>query len=526
MITIDYNKCKACGSCIDFCPVNAISMVDDVVTISEMPCKSPCKDECPIHMNIPGYLYYISEGNFKEAYNIIRETTPLPAICGRVCNHPCEEACNRSLIDQPLAIASLKRFVSDQVDIEKLEIPQIERNGKKVAIVGSGPAGLAAAHDLALLGYGVTIVEALPEPGGMLRVSIPDHRLPKDIVRKEINYIERLGVEIKTNSKVGGQIALDELSKSYDSVFIATGAHKELKLGIPGEQMPGVIYALDLLHAVNMGKNVEVGNRVVVIGGGNSAIDAARVSRRLGGKVTIIYRRSRSEMPVNSAEVELAEKEGIEIVLLAAPTRIIAVDDKISKIECAKMMLGPPDESGRPSSTPVKGSAFTIDADTIIAALGQAPDIEFTKELNLEISYSGTIIVDEVTLSTDIKGIFAGGDAVKGPSSVIDAIADGKRAAYSIDCYLRGEAMPSHEEKGTIGKLSEEETAVFKNLLPYRQRVEILELAPGERIKDFSEVMQGYTIDQACEEAKRCLKSCINCEVCMNICSAKAISMG
>jgi len=391
---IDENRCSVCGCCIDFCPVIALSMINDTITFSEPPCKVACKDACPIQMNIPGYLYYIKEGDFKKAYEIIRESNPLPSICGRVCYHPCEEACNRGVIDQPLAIASLKRFVSDQFDLEKLEIPQIKRNNKRVAIVGSGPAGLTAAHDLAFLGYDVTIFEALPEPGGMLRVGIPDYRLPKDILRKEIGYIERFGVQIKTNIKVGEQIRFDELRKSYKSIFIATGAHEDLKLKVPGEQTLGVIYGLDFLRTINMGGKVNVGKKVVVIGGGNTAIDAARVSLRLGSKVTIIYRRSRAEMTANSAELEAAEAEGIEIIFLTAPTKIIAANGKVSKLECLKMKLDSPDESGRPRPIPIEGSEFMVDVDTIIPAIGQAPDLELIRGLGLRVSQGGTIIVD------------------------------------------------------------------------------------------------------------------------------------
>ena len=526
MITIDYNRCKTCGSCIDFCPITAISMVDDVVTVSEMPCKSPCRDECPIHMNIPGYLYYISEGNFKEAYKVIRETNPLPAICGRVCHHPCEEACNRSLIDQPLAIASLKRFVSDQIDIEKLETPQIEGNGKKVAIVGSGPAGLAAAHDLALLGYEVTIFEELPESGGMLRVGIPDYRLPKHIVREEINYIERLGVKIKTNSKVGEQIQLNDLRKSYQAIFVATGAHKEMMLGIPGEQLQGVIRGFNFLRAINMGDKVEIGKRVVIIGGGNIAIDVALSALRLGAKeVEIFCLEKKEEMPAHEWGIENAIKEGIKINYRWGPKYIEGKNGRLTGVSFKRCTMVF-DVDGRFNPSYDERETTATSADSVIVAIGQVADLSFLGEESSLTTFKDIAIkADNFTLETNLTGVFAGGDAVKGPSSVVDAIADGKRAACSIFRYLSAETMSSHEEKGDIGKLSESEITTLKNLLPYTQQVKMSELENGERFKDFSELMKGYTIDQAFEEAKRCLKSCINCEVCMNICPVKAISM-
>jgi formate dehydrogenase beta subunit len=475
-------------------------------------------------MNVPGYIYYAKQGDYQKAYEVLRETNPLPAICGRVCYHPCEDACNRGCIDQPLAIASLKRFITDQVDTERLELPQISKNGKTVAIVGSGPAGLTAAHDLVLSGYNVTIFEAQKEPGGMLRYAIPEYRLPKDILKKEITYIEQLGVQIKTGAKVGEQIKLDELTKSYNAVFFATGANKDVELGIPGEKTSGVVYALDLLQDVNSGKKVELGKSIVVIGGGNSAIDAARVSRRLGGKVTIIYRRSRAEMPAYAAEVEAAEKEGIEIVFLAAPIKIVPEHGKVSKVECSKMKLGPPDASGRPAPIPQKGSEFTVDADTVIPAIGQAPDRELLKGMGLKLSQKGTILVDERSMSS--KGIFAGGDVVTGPLSVIEAMASGRKAAISIHNYLRGESSGICEtEKRALEKLSQEEIDVLKKRFPTRNRVVMPEVPSDKRVRDFREVEEGYSKEQVQRESERCMTTCIFCEICWKVCPAQAITL-
>jgi len=548
---VDETKCTGCNLCAEVCPIEMLSEFDQglgkrraiyipfaqavpgiyaIDKREERPCKAACKEACPIHTNVPGYLTLIAEGKFQQAYELIRRTNPLPAVCGRVCYHPCEEACNRGQVDDALAIAGLKRFAADQIDIEKLEIPRIIKVGKRIAIIGSGPGGLAAANDLALLGYDVTIFEALPEPGGMLRVGIPDYRLPKNILRREIDYIQRLGVEIKTSTKVGEQISLEDLRESYDAIFIAIGAHQSLKLGIPAEDVPGVIHGVNFLRDVNMGQRIEVGERVAVIGGGNVAIDASRVARRLGASsVTIVYRRSRQEMPATPAEVEAAEAEGIEIMFLITPTRIIAENGKVSKMECIRMKLGKPDASGRRRPIPIEGTEFALDVDTIIPALGQASNLEFVKGLGLEVSPQGTIATDESTLATNIEGIFAGGDVVTGPETVIKAIADGKKAARAIDGYLKGEPLVAEEERRAPEKLSEAEIIAIKERFLSQQRVEAAELEPRQRTQDFREVEQGYTIKQAQQEAQRCLarqiEGCFECHECEQRCEPKAINL-
>jgi heterodisulfide reductase subunit A len=545
---VDDTKCVGCSVCEQVCPRETDSeyelglgkrgmayipfpqAVPHIATIDkreERPCKAACKDACPIHMNVPGYVSLIREGKLREAYELMRRTNPLPAVCGRVCYAPCEDACNRGQMDQPVASRALKRFVADQVDIDSLEIPEFTKNGNKVAIIGSGPAGLAAAHDLALKGYEATIFEALPEPGGMLRYGIPEYRLPKDILKKEIGYIERLGVEIKTNTRIGEETQFEELRKSYQAVLAATGAPESLRLDVPGEDLPGVIQAIEFLRGVNMGEKVDVGRRVVVIGGGNTAIDASRVVRRLGAEAKVIYRRSRAEMPAALEEIEAAEAEGVEIELLAAPTEIIAEAGRVSKIKCVRMELGEPDESGRRRPIPVKGSEFIVDADTVIPALGQASDIEFAKALGLKASRKGTIAVDDTTLATNIDGIFAGGDVVTGPAMVIDAIAAGKKAAQSIDEYLKGEVLISKQNTRTPQKLSREGVAALKQRFPCQSRVRAEQLASEARARSFEEVERGYVALEAQQESGRCLASqvegCIECGECKEACEAKAI---
>lgn len=534
-------KCTACGDCVKGCPVEMPSEFEVglakrkaiympfpqavpnkyIIDRKEIP---PCKLTCPIHMDIQGYLVLLSAGKFQEAYQLIRRTNPLPAVCGRVCYHPCEDACKRGYIDEPMAIGSLKRFISDQVDAGGLEVPQITRNGRRVAVIGSGPGGLAAAHDLALLGYEVTIFEALPEAGGMLRVGIPDYRLPKEILKKDIEYIQRLGVDIKTGIRIGEQVTLEDLRHQYQAVFIATGAHESLRLEIPGEETPGVIPAVHFLRAVNTGEEIKIGKQVAVVGGGNSAIDAARAARRLGSSVTIIYRRSQAEMLATQAEVQAAEEEGVVFIFLASPTRILAKDGKVSRIECIRTRLGEIDASGRPRPVPIEGSEFTSGVDTVIPALGQVPNLEFTRGLGLEMSSRGTLVIDKTTLATNIEGVFAGGDVVTGPATVIEAIAAGKRAVRCIDSYLKGETLAIKGEKAPE-RLSEQEIVELKKRFPAQRRVEMPKLAPTKRIKDFREVDLGYTVAQAQEEAGRCLAcgGCAECRECEKLCQPVAI---
>ena len=475
-----------------------------------------CSAACPAGINIQAYVALISQGKFEEALEVIRRYIPFPAVCGRVCFAPCEDACTRSKVDEAVGIRALKRFVADyELAIVKKEkpkpMPRIRE--EKVVIIGSGPAGLTAACELAKMGYLVTVFEKSPEPGGMLRECIPKYRLPKDILAIEIDYIKSIGVEIQTNTQIGKDVTIEELIRQgYKAVFLAIGAQKSMKLNIEGEELTGVIDAIDFLKAVNRGEKVELGERVAVIGGGNVAIDVARTALRSGPKnVTIFYRRSRKEMPAHPHEVKEAEAEGITIEFLVTPKRILGEKGKVAAIELIRMELGPPDETGRRRPIPIEGSEFTVPVDSMIPAIGEIPDITFLPK-EISIARGNRIVVDPVTLETTKPGIFAGGDAVTGPASVIEAIAAGKRAAVYIDRYLRGKSLKAIEEVETVEVtwMSEEELKSVERKL--RQPIPMLN--PQERVKNFREVELGLSMKSALAEARRCLL-CGPCEECL-----------
>jgi len=535
---VDEVKCTGCGECTKVCPVELDSEFEEGLSKRKaiyipfpqaVPNKSvidkrgypPCRVACPAGVNAQGYIALISEGKFKEALEVVRRTMPFAGVIGRVCTHPCEIDCERNTVDEPLSIRALKRFIADyELKVGREKATPIERTKEeKVAIVGSGPAGLACAYDLVRKGYPVTVFEALPMAGGLLRYGIPEYRLPKKVLDNEINYIKELGVEIKTNTPVKDLGQLFE--QGYKAIFLGTGAGVSQKMGIPGENTTGVIHALDFLKQVNSGSKVSLGERVAVIGGGNAAIDAARVASRLGAKeVAIVYRRSRAEMPAAASEVNEAEQESIGLHILATPVRVLSQNGRLSGIECIRMELGEPDASGRRRPIPVKGSEFTMDVDNVIIATGQAVD---QAGLPKELTYTswGTLSVDSVTLETDISGVFAGGDVVAGPADVIAAIAAGKEAAESIDRYLNGtDLREGRPEQITRVKEVSKEGAV-KGI---RATMPVLE--PFKRDGSFTEVELGFDEKTAIEEAKRCLNcaACSECLECIKACEALAIN--
>jgi len=469
----------------------------------------PCKGGCPAGLDVEGYIKLVTQGFYKDALNLIEKKIPLPAVISRVCPRPCETKCNRKEIDQPIAINALKRFVVEEVEKRwgKEEITPVPRTKReKVAIIGSGPAGLTAAYDLVRNGYGVTIFEALPIPGGMPAVGIPEYRLPKKVLQTEIGDIRKLGVEIKLNSPVGKNgLTLDSLrKKGYKAIFIAVGAHKSLKLDVPGEDMEGVYHGTSFLHDVNTGKKVKVGKRVAIIGGGNVAVDAARTALRLGAKeVFIVYRRSRQEMPAHDDEIKAAEEEGVKIHYLASPVKILGKDGKIVGIECIRMELGEPDASGRRRPIPIKGSEFVIDSDMVIPAIGEVPNLDFLHD-SLKTS-EGTLKVDPDNLTTGVPGVFAGGDAVTGPATVIEAIAAGHKAATSIDRYLRGESLEYKKELPRIIDIDDVDTESIEGFKK-KDRESMPTLPIQERVLGFKEVEFGFNERIALAEANRCLQ--------------------
>jgi len=539
---VDLAKCTGCGDCAEVCPVEIPSEYEENLVSRKAIYRPftqatpsafgiekrgipPCRAACPLQVNAQGYIALISQGKFKEALTLVREKNPLPGICGRVCTHPCEGECQRQNVDEPIAIDLLKRFVADyekEVDFE-LKIEQEKEN--RIAIIGSGPAGLTSAYDLRKMGYKPTIFEALPVAGGMLRVGIPDYRLPKDIIRKEISILEDFGIEIKLNTPLGENLTIEDLKNNgYEAIFIAVGAHISMKLEIPGEDLKGVYHGVEFLRRVNLGEKVEVGEKVVVVGGGNAAIDAARTVYRLGAKeVTIVYRRSRAEMPANEEEIEEAEKEGIKILYLATPTRILGKESKVDQVQCIRMRLGEPDASGRRRPIPLEGSEFIIDADMIIPALGQSSDLSFLgSHHKFKLVRGRGFEVDPLTLETNLKGIFAGGDTVTGPDTVIEAMAAGRKAAISIDRYLNGEDM----RVGREGEGSQEsEIEVDTEGVEPKKRTEVATLPLSGRKGNFKEVVLGFSEEEAIKEAKRCLAcgGCSECMQCVEACKAEAV---
>jgi len=470
---------------------------------------SACQHTCPLGQDVSCYVSLIAQGKFREAITVARKENPLPAICGRVCHHPCEEKCKLgSAGDDPMSIRALKRFLADYEMREGIEIEAKPRprRGSKVAVIGSGPAGLTCAYYLALEGYGVTIFEALPVAGGMLAVGIPEYRLPRDILNYEIDNIKRVGVEIRTNTAVGKDVTLEELREEYNAVFIAIGAHKGLKMNIEGEDSQGVVDAVEFLRDVNLGREVKVGQNVVVVGGGNAAIDAARALKRLGKDVRIFYRRTRREMPAIKDEVEEAIREGIEIQFLVTPIRATTRNGSVTGIECVRMKLGDMDKSGRRRPIPIEGSEFTVELDTLITAIGQQPDIASLASGNgFALSRWQTIEVDPETLSSGAEGVFAGGDVVTGPWTVTDAMAHGKIAAEMIDKYLRGEPV-KRQYRVTRPAMRVEAIELTDEEISQLQKPSMPALPVEEREGSFAEVESGFTDEMAIMEAKRCLR--------------------
>ena len=473
--------------------------------------KSPCQHTCPIEMDIPSYIALIRANRMEDAYKVLLRTNPFPSVCGRVCDHKCQTKCRRGKMDEPIAIKFLKRFITDNAPRPKIEPVPVTRK-EKIAVVGAGPAGLTAARDLAIRGYKVTVFEELPEPGGMLRWAIPAYRLPRNILAGEIADVTALGVEIKCNVRVGRELSFDKLKKDYDYVYMAPGAHKSQKMGVAGEDTPGVYGGVEFLRDFNAHEDAWVkgdktmGSKVAVIGGGNSAIDAARVALRLGADVTILYRRERKDMPAADEEIIAAEDEGIKFEYLVAPLKIEAKNGKVAGITCERMKLGEFDRSGRRKPVAIAASAFTLAVDAIVAAIGQVPDLTFVpKDSGVSVNKWDCfdLAKDSKSQTTD-AGIYAGGDAVTGPDTVIGAIAAGHQAARDMDAAIRmaageGAYEEPAEEKIDIPLIIDEEgEEAPQGKMP--------ELHGPERKMSFVEVELGFSLEDAVKEASRCLR--------------------
>jgi NADPH-dependent glutamate synthase beta subunit-like oxidoreductase len=509
---------------------------------------APCNAGCPVGIDIEGYMNLVREERIDEAVDLLVTENPLPATTGRVCHHPCEAACNRLTFDGAVAIHAVERWLGDLARERPLPAALPRTHREQVAVVGSGPAGLACAYFLVRLGYGVTMYEEAPEPGGVLRYGIPEYRLPKDVLADEIARIEALGVDLRCGVHVGSDVPWAELAQ-FDAVFAAIGVHESRPLGIPGEDDGGVRSGLDFLREVNEGGRPDVGERVVVVGGGNTAIDAARTALRLGAAVTILYRRTRDEMPAIAEEIAAAEREGIEFRFLAAPVGLQREGEKLTGVECREMELGEPDASGRPRPVPVAGSEFTVPVDLVLTAIGEAPRFG---EFPLDVAHDDWVVDADETGGTSRVRFFAGGDIIDQPHTVADAIGSGKRAAVGIDLALRlaaGEALEGVDHAtlrfGADGNFSMNRWRnddPIHRINPVNEVVAFTDLntdyfapagthpdvhrSPADARSGFVEANQGLSPAAARAEALRCFNCgvCNQCEVCLIFCPDVAIS--
>jgi NADPH-dependent glutamate synthase beta subunit-like oxidoreductase len=491
----------------------------------------PCNDTCPAGEDIVGYLNLIRQGRYQEGWELIMQENPFPGVCGRVCPHPCESQCNRTELGGAIAIHVQERFLADwayERSLKDIPLVSLDPSAPSVGVIGSGPAGLSCAYQLARKGYPVTVFEALDKLGGMMRL-IPEYRLPREILDYEIGAIESLGVEIKTGVQLGRDLSLDDL-RDYQAIFLAVGQSVSRKLDVAGEEAAGVLHGIEFLRRLDRGEKPPLGPRVAVIGGGNTALDAARSARRLGAEVSILYRRSRYEMPAIDEEIEEAVEEGVQIEYLVAPVEVLIGEGKVSGLKCTKMRLGEPDESGRRRPMPVAGSEHTIEVDTVIPALGQVADLSF---LGKEVKAEGGRIVIEDSGATTCWPLFAGGDVATGYGTVTHAVGSGKRAALAIDRLLRGEALEG------FPPLDRSVHAVPRDVAPTVVGFEDLNLAyfeeeprpkqaqapAGERVKGFAEVNRGFDEEVAVAEAARCFScgTCNQCDNCLIFCPDLAV---
>jgi len=510
--------CTGCGTCEAICPKGIIRLTSQTRRIqhlyTEDECTSPCQRTCPAGIDIPEYISQIRAGNYAQAIMVIKEKNPFPLTCGRVCPHPCEDMCRLGKICDSVNINHLKRFVAD-IEMhtnERITPFKAPATGKRVAIIGGGPGGLTCAYYLARLGHSPTIFEAMPKLGGMLRYGIPEYRLPKAILDWEIAGILEMGVEVKTGLTMGVDFTIKSLTDDgFDAFFLGTGAWDTRSLGVEGEDLDGVLPGTHFLIDRGLEKETPIGDKVAIIGGGNTALDAARTSWRLGAKeVTIIYRRSRKEMPANDIEIEEAGKEGVVFHYLAAPTKLMGKEGKLTHLEYLEMELGEPDESGRRRPVPKKGTETVIEVDNVINAIGQFPVTDFVTKDEVGLSKWNTIeVTNPLTAETTKEGVFAGGDAVTGASIAVEAIGAGRRAARSIHLYLSGETVSVPET--VITQKSQLPDVEELKSVKESDRVHMPELSVDDRSLSFKEVELGLEEQMAKDESERCLRCGLIC---------------
>ncbi|MBC2703753.1 RnfABCDGE type electron transport complex subunit B [Desulfobacula sp.] len=522
---VDDDKCVGCGACQQACPKDIIV----VKTLSEQLMKfnqaqdalAPCAQTCPAEINIPRYINQLREGKYKEAVQTIRMRNPLPLACGRVCPHPCEDECRRGIEDEAVSINQLKRFVADYEmnSGSRIPIKCAPDTGKKVAVIGGGPAGLSCAFFLRRIGHQVDIFEAMPKLGGIIRYGIPEYRLPKKVLDWEIQGILDLGIKDFCNVRFGVDFGLGSLMASgYEAVFLGVGAWEDYSLGIEGEDLDGCFKGIDFLQRFSSGEKIKLGKTAAVVGGGNSAIDCVRTLLRLGlEKVYIVYRRTRNEMPANEVEIVASEEEGVEFVFLAAPTKVIGDENgKATQLEYLKMELGEPDASGRRRPVPIEGSETLLDVEMVISAIGQSPDASFKEQdphkrmTELELTRWNTIDNDPAILQASIPYIFTGGDSATGPALVVDAIGSGRRAARSIDLFLKGEPVEPVKDSLQQKRIPE---SIFTKVdgIKKTARAKMPEIPVDQRLDSMIEVDLVLPEDAAHKEAERCLNCCRIC---------------
>ncbi len=544
---IDPDKCTACGDCETVCPVEIPGRFDEGLVRQKAAHKlypqavpnayaiekrgiSPCRDACPAGQRAQGYIAHIRNGDYDAALRTIKLDNPFPGICGRICNHRCEDACTRAKVDEALDIRALKRFVTDRAYQRPYEPPEPaeRRFDERVAVVGAGPCGLTAARELCQRGYAVTVFEALPVAGGMLRVGVPEYRLPDAIIDREVREIVDLGVALKLDHPVTDVDAL--FSEGFSAVLVAVGAHEGIRLPIPGADLPGVLTNTTFLRDVRLGNPPELGEKVVVVGAGNVAMDCARTAVRLGSEVEVHYRRSRDDASADPLEIEHAEEEGVAFHFFSNPVAVLAgPDGRVRGVRLQKMRPGEPDENGRRRPVPVEGSEYEVACTNVIFSVGQRAGLAFLPEdAGVEITPQNTVAVDPETCATARPGLFAAGDSTTGTAYVIEAVASGHKAARGIHAFLRGEAVEATaRERLPVAELDQAELLerVERGELRRQGRLGVQTLDPGARRETFDEVSLGYTEDEARAEAARCLACgvCSECHACVDACKAGAV---